>query len=70
MTRIGTYFEDLVSDNWQDWLSGGEQEVIYDRHDIASVSDKYAYGGGGFEAMRDFEIDVAKRIADIIKSNN
>ena len=63
------YFEDLVSDNWQDWLSDEEQELIYDRYDIASVSNKYDLGGGGFESLRDFEMDVAKRIAEIIKTN-
>lgn len=68
LSRVGMYFENLVSDNWQDWLSDEEQELIYDRHDIASVSNKYDLGGGGFESLRDFEMDVAKRIADIIKS--
>lgn len=67
LARVGMYFEDLVSDNWQDWLSEEEQELIYDRYDIASVSNKYDLGGGGFESLRDFEMDVAKRIADIIK---
>lgn len=68
LSRVGMYFENLVSDNWQDWLSEKETEIINDRHDIASISNKYDLGGGGFEALRDFELDVAKRIADIIKS--
>ena len=69
LNRVGMYFEDLVSDNWQDWLSDEEKEIINDRYDIASVSNKYDYGGGGFESLRDFEMDVAKRIAEIIKTN-
>ena len=60
-------FEQLVKDNWQDWLDEDEVEFIEDSYNVACVTDKYCYGGGGFEFIADFAIDVAKKIEEFIK---
>jgi len=65
---VQSFFEGLVKENWEEWLTDEEVEYIYDNRDIACIKDKYLYGGGGFEYMADFGIDVAKKIAERIKS--
>lgn len=63
----GEVFEDFIKDHWQDVLPPDLVDKIYDRKDVASIIYSDYYGGGGYEAMRDVEIQTCERIAQIIK---
>ena len=60
--------ETEVKDNWQDILDGDLLDAVYDRRDIASITDKNMYGGGGFEALREFEMDVRDNVLNILQN--
>lgn len=63
-------WERLTKEYWEEWLEDDHPELveaIYDLRDISRITDKDLLGGGGFESMRDLEIDVAKAVAEKIK---
>lgn len=60
--------EDEVEDSWQDVLSDDLLEAIYDKYDVACVTNKSCYGGGGFEVLRELQMDVRDNVLNILKN--
>lgn len=60
--------EDEVEDSWQDELSDDLLEAIYDKYDVACVTNKSCYGGGGFEVLRELQMDVRDNVLNILKN--
>ena len=59
--------EDFVEENYQDVLPDELLDAIYDRKDVSSIVNKRQYGGGGFETIRDFALDVVEKVANEAK---
>ena len=59
--------ENEVHDCWQDILTNDILDAVYDKYDIACVTDKNCYGGGGYEVIRKLEMDVRDNVLNILK---
>lgn len=60
--------EEEVGDCWQDVLNDDLLEAVYDKYDVACVSHKNCYGGGGFEVLRELEMDVRDNVLNILQN--
>ena len=60
--------EDEVEDSWQDILKGDLLQAIYDKKDVACITHSDCYGGGGFEVLRELEIDVKDNVLNILNN--
>ena len=60
--------EEEVGDCWQDVLNDDLLKAVYDKYDVACVSHKNCYGGGGFEVLRELEIDVRDNVLNILQN--
>lgn len=73
MPRTGTIdvWESMLSDNWEEILENESPELvdsIWDLHDVSKITNKYAYGGGGFEIIRDLQLATVSAVGDKIKN--
>ena len=59
--------EELVEENYQDVLDDELLDAVYDRYDVQSIVNKNAYGGGGYEVLKQFSNAVKDRVADKLK---
>lgn len=59
--------ENEVHNCWQDILTDDLLDAVYDKYDIACVTDKNCYGGGGYEVIRKLEMDVRDNVLNILK---
>lgn len=57
-----------VHEYWREYLDDELKEALQDRVAIGKVVDKDCYGGGGWEAERDIEIDTCKKIKEIVNA--
>ena len=67
---ITPYFDFIpdIENLWEEALDEYEKEDLYDYIDMASVANKYDYGGGGYEAQMKFYQAVEEEIIkEIIK---
>jgi hypothetical protein len=60
--------ENEVEDSWQYVLNDDLLDAVYDRRDVACVTHKYCYGGGGFEVLRQLQMDVRDNVLNILKN--
>ena len=58
--------EDIVNECWEDVLDADLVEAINDRHDVACITHKYCFGGGGYEADRDLEICTKYKVLSML----
>lgn len=61
-------FENVIKENYEDWLDDDQLETFYDIQDIASISDKYALNGGGYEMMMELCFEVAHNVTEKLKA--
>lgn len=59
--------EELVEKDYQDVLDDELLDAVYDRYDVQSIVNKNAYGGGGYETLKQFSNAVKDRVADKLK---
>ena len=59
--------EELVEEDYQDVLDDELLDAVYDRYDVQSIVNKNAYGGGGYEVLKQFSNAVKERVADKLK---
>lgn len=60
--------EEEVRDGWEEILNDELVQAIHDKYDVACITHKYAYGGGGWEVLRDLEIDVKDNALNILRN--
>lgn len=60
--------ENVIKENYYNWLDAGQLETLYDIQDIASISDKYALNGGGYEMMMELCFEVAYNVTEKLKA--
>lgn len=59
--------EELVEEEYQYVLDDELLNAVYGRHDVQSIVNKNAYGGGGYETLKEFSNAVKDRVADKLK---
>ena len=59
--------EELVEEEYQYVLDDKLLNAVYDRYDVQSIVNKNAYGGGGYEVLKEFSNAVKDRVADKLK---
>lgn len=58
-----------VLDEWQYVLNDQLIDAIYDKIDVNKITGKNKYGGGGFETVRQLQIDVKDNVLSILEKN-
>lgn len=62
--------EEEVVESWQNVLDEKLVDAIYDKIDVANVTDRNMYGGGGYEILRNLAIDVRDNVLNILQNGN
>jgi len=62
--------EEEVEESWQNVLDEKLVDAIYDKIDVANVTDKNMYGGGGYEILRNLAADVRDNVLNILQNGN
>lgn len=62
--------EEEVEESWQNVLDENLVDAIYDKIDVANVTDKNMYGGGGYEILRNLAADVRDNVLNILQNGN
>lgn len=65
-------WEQLINDEWVDILEGENRDdivdAIYDLMDVSRITNKFAYGGGSYEVLRDLQLATVEEVGNRIKA--
>ncbi len=64
-------WEQTINDEWVDILENENRddivEAIYDLKDVSRITNKFAYGGGDYEVLRDLQLATVEEVGNRIK---
>lgn len=65
-------WEQTINDEWVDILENENRDdivnAIYDLMDVSRITNKFAYGGGSYEVLRDLQLATVEEMGNRIKA--